>query len=110
MANSFTDHVLESVGASSSLLYTTPTVESAKIIHMTCHNYSASNITLTINIVQSGGSVASSNEYFSEIIAAGETRSIYELIGSIFSTGDLVYAVASSASSVNLKMGVKEIT
>jgi len=110
MATTYKDRILEQVPATSTAIYTAPTVSSAHIMYATVHNESASSETLTINIVQSGSSVAVSNQYLSVDVGAGKSRVLYEIVGRVLMTGDAIYAVSTDASSLNLSMGIKEIT
>lgn len=110
MAISDQDKPLESVPAASTLLYTAPTVLSARIMYAMVRNYSASAATLTVNIPQNGDSVANSNEYWEGVIQPGKQMSLYELVGRVLNTGDTIYLQSSVASALNVNFGIKEIT
>jgi hypothetical protein len=109
MATSYKDYPLEQVPATSTLLYTVPSVASSHIIYAVVHNEGTSTVTLTLNIVQNGASVSVANQYYKKDIWPNETLSI-PIVGRVLSTGDTVYALASSASSLNLNLGIKELT
>lgn len=110
MATTYKDMISEQVPATNSAIYTAGTLSSAHIMAATVYNTSASNVSIQVNIVQSGGSVASTNRYSSHIIPAGSERVLYELIGLILNTGDYISVVAGSASALNFKGTIKEIT
>ena len=110
MATTYKDRILEQVPTTSTAIYTTPTVSSAHIMYAIVHNESSASQTLTINIVQSGSSVTALNQYLKVAVKPGKSRVLYEIVGRILMTGDVVYAVSTDASSLNLNVGIKEIT
>lgn len=110
MAISYTDAVLEQVPASNTTVYTTPTVNSAHIISAVIHNESGTNATIQVNIVQTSGSVDVTNRYVNRTVSAGSTLVLRELHAMVLNTGDFISAIAGTASALNLKIGIKEIT
>lgn len=109
MATSYEDYPLEQVPATSTLLYTAPSVVSSHIIYAAVHNGGSSTATLTLNIVQNGASVSVANQYYKKDVWPNETLSI-PIVGRVLNTGDTVYALASAASALSLNIGVKELT
>lgn len=91
--------------------YTAPnlaeTLNTAEITYCVAHNYSASQSSLRINIVKSGGSTGDTNQYYEKLISPNETLPI-PLVGRYLKTGDQIYASSSIATSINLDIAVKE--
>ena len=75
----------------------------------TARNYSAGAVTLSINIVPSGGAVASSNLIVQYTLAAGETYTFPELIGHNLNTGDFISTLAGAAGSVSIRASGRQI-
>jgi hypothetical protein len=98
----------EPLPAASTLVYTIPTLNDAVIVKAEAFNYSTSTATITINIVQSGGSVADTNKYYSAIVPAGQSLVLSDIISHGLNSGDMIYAIAGTATSINLYMRVKE--
>jgi len=109
----YVDVVQEQVTASNVTVYTAPSAsnfESAHIVYGNCANEGATDTELTINIVQSGGAVAVTNQYFPpKVIFAGRTDPLTPLVGRAIKTGDFISSIASLASNLNLSMTIKEI-
>ena len=109
----YQDVTQEQVTAAEVEIYTAPTAtnfESAHIIYGACANESASDVELTLNIVQSGGSAAVTNRYFPpKVIFAGEVDNLTPIVGRVLKTGDKIVSIASAASALNLSIGIKEI-
>ncbi len=110
MPNAYKDVILEQVPAADTTAYTTPTVNSAHILSATVFNESTSNATLTASIVQSGGSVAVTNRYVNVIVPAGRPVVLTSIINQVLNTGDFISFNAGTASALNLKMAIKEVT
>jgi len=100
----------EPLAITSTLVYTIPTVDDAVITKAEAFNYSTSNATIEINIVQSGGSVADTNKYVSKTVPSGTGLILSDIINHGLNTGDAIYAIAGTASSINLHMRIKETT
>jgi len=109
----YVDVVQEQVTAGNVTVYTAPSAsnfESAHIIFGNCTNESATDAELTLNIVQYGGAVAATNRYFPpKVIFAGRTDPLSPIIGATLKTGDFINSIASVATSLNLKLTIKEI-
>lgn len=91
------------LAASIATIYTVPsTLNRVKIDAIAFTNHSASNVDLTVHIVPSGSSAATTNKIVSaKTIKAGASYLAPELIGQAVLTGGTIQAFASSASSVN---------
>lgn len=111
MTISYVDEVSEQLPATDTTIYTCPaTVSSAFVIYANCSNEDAVDTTLTVNIVQSGGSVAVTNRYLPpKTIAAGTYDPVVSIVGAVLKPGDFISAVAGAASRLNFKVGIKEI-
>ncbi len=107
----FTDAVQESLPAVDTTVYTCPDSATAQIIFGNCANSTGGAITLKANIVQSGGSVATTNEYIPSgtSVTAGNTDPLAEIVGVILQPGDFVSAAASATPGLNFKIGIKEV-
>ena len=110
MAITYKDAILEPAPSADTTIYTTPTVTSAHIIYGSVHNTTTSNVSITVNIVQSGDSVATTNKYLSETVPAGRSIKLTDIINAVLNTGDIVNVNSSEANSLNVKLGIKEIT
>jgi hypothetical protein len=110
MTITYTDNVQEQLPAASTLVATVGTVNSAHIVYATVFNESTSNVTISANIVQSGGSSGVTNQYVSRTVAAGKPLVLNEIINRVLKTGDTIYATAGTADALNLSVGVKEVT
>lgn len=110
MTINYIDAVKEPLPAASTLIYTTPSVNDARIVSCIVRNTSTANVSITVNIVQSGDSAGVTNEYVSRPIAAKTTPVLSEIIGSVLKTGDKIYSTAGTANALNLKVGIKETT
>jgi hypothetical protein len=113
MAVVYQDVVQEQVTAANVTIYTAPTAsnfESAHIVYASCANESATDTELTINIVQSGGSVGVTNRYIPpKTIFAGRTDPLSPIVGRGIKAGGFINSIASAASNLNLTMLIKEI-
>lgn len=110
MAITYKNLEQEPLAATSTLVYTLPTVTDAVIVKAEAFNYSTSNASVTINLVQSGGSVADTNKYLTKTVPAGQSMVLNDIIGHGLNSGDLIYGIAGTASSINLHLRVKETT
>ncbi len=113
MTVKYIDVIQEQVTAANVTLYTAPTsssFESAAIIFANCTNEGAADTDLTVNLVQSGGSVAVTNRYLPPTtIFAGTANPLTPLIGATLKAGDVINSIGSLASNLNLKLSVREI-
>lgn len=113
MTISYVDVSQEQVTAADVTIYTAPSAsnfESAHIIYGNCVNEGTVDTELTLNIVQSGGSVAVTNRYFPpKVIFAGRTDPLTPIVGVALKAGDFINSIGSLASNLNLKLSIKEI-
>jgi hypothetical protein len=76
----------------------------------TITNTDATAKTISINIVASGGSVATSNKIVSSLsIAAGVTYVSSEMANQVLNNGDFISVIASAASLVVIRASGREI-
>lgn len=80
------------------------------IVKCTAYNDNASARTVIINIVNSGGSVATTNRVVSKTLQPGEAYTFPEIVGQRLTAGMFVNANASAATSVNLKIDLSNRT
>lgn len=77
----------------------------------TATNTSASVVTLSVNIVTSGGSTGASNLIVdSRAIAVDETYTFPELVGQSLEAGGFISTIASAATSITIRASGREIT
>ena len=99
------------VAAADTAYYTTPASTRTIIDKMTATNTTAGTLTLTVNLVASGGSVGASNTVISaQAIAAGATYTCPEVVGHFLNPGDFISAKASAATSITLRISGREAT
>jgi hypothetical protein len=110
MTISYRSITVEQIPSTATTAHTVGAVDSAHILSATVHNESAANVTLTANVVLSGGAVAVTNRYVNRIVPAGKSIVLHELINMLLNTGGLISVTAGTASALNLKMAIKEIT
>jgi len=113
MSVKYIDVVQEQVTVANVTMYTAPissSFESAHIIFCNCTNEGIVDTELTINIVQQGGSVSVTNQYFPpKVIFAGRTDPLTPLVGVTLKAGDFISSIGEFVSNLNLKITVKEI-
>jgi hypothetical protein len=77
----------------------------------TATNTSAGNVTLSVNLVASGGSAGASNLIMdARAIAPGETYTFPELVGQSLEPGGYISTIASAATSLTIRASGREIT
>ena len=77
----------------------------------TATNTSASNVTITVNLVTSGGSPGDSNAIsYTRSIAPGEPYTFPELVGHSLEPGGFISTIASAATSLTIRASGREIT
>ncbi len=112
MTISYVDAVSEQLPDTDTTIYTCPVGASSAHIqfaNVTNENAGAA-ATIIVNIVQSGGSVDVSNQYIPiKTIAISSTNGLTGIINAVLKTGDYISAIAGTATSLNLKIGIKEI-
>ena len=91
--------------------YTVPTGTKAVIDKMTGTNTSASNATLSVNLVSSGGAAGNNNLIVkTRTIAAGEAYTFPELAGHTLIAGGTISTLASASSAITIMCSGREIT
>lgn len=74
-------------------------------------NHTASNATISVNLVVSGGSAAATNVIVStRTIAPGETYTFPELVGHSLESGGFISTIAGTASAISIRASGREIT
>jgi P pilus assembly chaperone PapD len=77
----------------------------------TVTNTSANNVTISVNLVTTGGSPSASNLIVdSRAIAPDETYTFPELVGQVLEPGSFISTIASAATSLTLRASGREIT
>lgn len=83
----------------------------AIIDKFTATNTSAGNVTISVNLVTSGGSVGASNLIVdTRAIAPDETYTFPELVGQALESGSFISTIASAATSLTIRANGREIT
>jgi hypothetical protein len=83
----------------------------AIIDKFTVTNTSAGNVTISVNLVTSGGSPAASNLIMdTRAIAPNETYTCPELVGQALEPSSFISTVASAATSLTIRVSGREIT
>lgn len=83
--------------------YTCPASTTAKIGRAVLSNSSGSAVTVTVNVVRSGGSLLTANQIINaRSMFAGETYVSPELAGLVLNPGDTIHALCSANTSVTL--------
>ena len=82
----------------------------AIIDKFTATNTTAGNVTISVNIVASGGSASASNLIVdTRSIAPDETYTFPELVGQVLDSGNLISTIASAAASLTIRASGREI-
>jgi len=77
----------------------------------TATNTSGANVTLSVNLVTSGGSSGVSNLVVNaRAIAPNETYTLPELVGQVLDSGGFISTLAGAATSITLRISGREIT
>lgn len=83
----------------------------AIIDKFTATNYSAVNVTLSVNLVTSGGAAGNDNLVTkTKTLQAGETYTFPELVGQVLEAGGFISTIASAATSINMRASGREIS
>jgi hypothetical protein len=83
----------------------------ALIDKFTITNTSAGNVTISVNLVTSGGSPGENNLIMdTRSIAPDETYTCPELVGQALETGGFISTIASAATSLTIRASGREIT
>lgn len=89
--------------------YTSPTKITTIIDKFTARNYSGGAVTLSVNLVVSGGAAASTNLVVSYTLAAGETYIFPEVVGQYLEAGDFISTLAGAAASVSIRASGRQL-
>lgn len=77
----------------------------------TATNTSAGNVTISVNLVTSGGSAGASNLIVdTRAIAPDETYTFPELVGQVLEPGGFISTIANAATSLTIRASGREIT
>lgn len=77
----------------------------------TATNTSAGNVTISVNLITSGGSAGVSNLVVdARAIAPGETYTFPELVGQSLEPDGFISTIASAATSLTIRASGREIT
>jgi hypothetical protein len=83
----------------------------AVIDKFTATNTSAANVTLSVNLVASGGTAGVTNTIVdSRAIAPDETYTFPELVGQVLESGSFISTTASAATALTIRSSGREIT
>lgn len=89
----------------------TATGITARIDKFTATNYSGSTVTVSVNIVTNSDTAGNQNLIVkTRSLLAGETYTFPELVGTTLEAGGFISAVASAATSVNIRASGVEVT
>jgi hypothetical protein len=83
----------------------------AIIDKFTVTNTSAGNVTISVNLVPSGGTAGADNLILdTRGIAPDETYTCPELVGQVLESGGFISTIASAATSLTIRASGREIT
>lgn len=83
----------------------------AIIDKFTATNTTAANVTISVNLVTSGGSPGASNLIVdTRAIAPDETYTFPELVGQVLDSGGFISTIAGTASALTIRASGREIT
>jgi len=90
------------VGATDGTLYTSAGNTFTTVTRCVFTNTDTATQTITVNVVRSGGSVATSNQVIAAMaLASGQAYVSPELAGLILAAGDFISAKASTGAKIN---------
>jgi ATP-dependent protease ClpP protease subunit len=89
------------LGTSVSTVYTVGSGITATVKQILAANVTASNATVSIHLVPSGGSATNANLIFAALTVAGNSTAVIDL-NQVMSTGDTLQALAGTGSAINL--------
>ena len=100
----------KTVEATQSTQYTATNVTTI-IDKFTVTNYSAVTVTISVNLVVSGGTPGNGNLIVqTRSIAPGTTATFSELVGQILLSGTFISTLAGTAASLNMRVSGREIS
>lgn len=77
----------------------------------TATNYSATTVTLSVNLVTSGDTAGNQNLVTkTKSLQAGETHTFPEIVGQILAPSGFISTIAGAATSINIRASGREIT
>jgi len=83
----------------------------AIIDKFTITNTSANNVTISVNLVTSGGTPSAANLIMdARAVAPDETYTSPELVGQVLEPGSFISTIASAATSLTIRASGREIT
>lgn len=83
----------------------------AIIDKFTATNTSAGNVTISVNLIASGGSAGNSNLIVdARAIAPNETYTFPELVGQVLEAGSFISTIASASNALTITASGREIT
>jgi hypothetical protein len=83
----------------------------ALIDKFTATNTTAGNVTISVNLVTSGGTAGAANLIVdTRSIAPDETYTFPELVGQALESGSFISTIASAATSLTIRASGREIT
>jgi hypothetical protein len=89
----------------------TATAVNAIIDKFTVTNTSVANVTISVNLINFGGSAAAANLVIdARTIAPDETYTCPELIGQVLEAGQFISTLSSAAASLTIRCSGREIT
>lgn len=96
--------------ASQTTQYTATNV-TAIIDKFTATNYSAGAVTISVNIVTSGGSAGNDNLITkTKSLQPAEVYTFPEIVGQILAPSGFISTIASAATSINIRASGREVT
>lgn len=89
----------------------TATNARAIIDKFTATNTTAGNVTISVNLVASGGAAGAANLIVdTRSIAPDETYTFPELVGQVLESGSFISTIAGAAASLTIRASGREIT
>jgi hypothetical protein len=99
------------IAESSQTTQYTATNVTAIIDKFTATNYSAGAVTISVNIVTSGGSAGNDNLITkTKSLQPAEVYTFPEIVGQILAPSGFISTIASAATSVNIRASGREVT
>ncbi len=99
------------IAESSQTTQYTATNVTAIIDKFTATNYSAGAVTISVNLVTSGGSAGNDNLITkTKSLQPAEVYTFPEIVGQILAPSGFISTIASAATSVNIRASGREVT
>lgn len=99
------------IPAANTNLYTAPANTRTIVDKATATNTTAGAVTITFNLVASGGSASATNTVISaQSVAAGATYLCPEVAGHVLNPGDFISAIAGTATSISVRVSGREVS